>query len=297
MKLMKWLVPLAIVIVLLAIALPAAAQGPTYTPGANTQVVTYKGPVYVVSAGTNEDPFGGFPKTSRKFSDTGLLPGGTPSINSGDGSSPRKAIYIGGPWAPDLTPTEGERPACATVKLPAGTSRWFKADTWKDRQLIFWLDDELNDATKPSGSAVFGAADNYMSGTASGGLWQKNAYFDSPNSSGWKGASPSMEGYVMAIYDPDSLYPNRNFDPPNAAILTLNVSGSGSLRRSLGNVSLSGIVGTVPHGFGQYNFGEPRHLLWYDGHFDGFVYTRVYNQMVWDGVVSVCSYRHVVGVR
>jgi hypothetical protein len=289
MKFTKWLVPLAVVIVLLAIALPAAAQGPV------TQVVTYKGPVVVVTAGTNEDPFGGFPKTSRKFSDTGLLPGGTPSNRSGDGSSPRKAIYIGGTWREGLRPTEAEMPTCATVKTPAGTSKWFKADTWKDRQLIVWLDDELNDATRPSGSAVFGAADDYMKGTASGGLWQRNAYFDSANSTGWKGAHPSAEGYVMAIYDPDSLNPNRNFEPPNAAILTLSVSGSGSLRRSLGNVSLSGIVGTVPHGFGQYNFGEPRHLLWYDGHFDGWVYIRVYNQMVWDGVVSVCSYRHVLG--
>jgi hypothetical protein len=134
------------------------------------------------------------PKTSRKFSDSGLLPGGTPSTRSGDGTSPRKAIYIGGTWREGLRPTEAEMPTCATIKSPAGTSRWFKADTWKDRQLIVWLDDELNDATRPSGSAVFGAADDYMKGTASGGFWQKNAYFDGANSVGWKGANPSAEG-------------------------------------------------------------------------------------------------------
>lgn len=291
MKLMKWLVPLAVVIVLLAIALPAAAQGPV------TQVVTYKGPVVVVSPGTNEDPFGGLAKTSRKFSDTGILPGGLPSNASGDGTSPRKAINISGTWKEGKVPTEAEMPTCVLIKSPAGTSRWFKAATWRDRQLIVWLDDELNDATRPSGSAVFGAADNYMSGTASGGFWQKNAYFDGANSvTGYRVATgPSMEGYVMAIYDPDSLGPNREFDPPNAAILTLNTSGSGGLLRSKGNVSLSGIVGTVPHGFGQYNYGEPKHLLWYDGRFDGWAFIRVVNQMVWDGVITVCSYRHVLG--
>lgn len=290
MKLMKWLVPLAVVIVLLAIALPAAAQGPV------TQVVTYKGPVVVVSAGTNEDPFGGFPKSSRKFSDSGLLPGGTPSSASGDGTTPRKAINIAGTWAAGKRPTEAEMPTCALIKSPAGTSRWFKADTWRDRQLIVWLDDELNDATRPSGSAVFGGADLYMSGTASGGYWQKNAYFDGANSqTGYRvRTGPSLQGYVMAIYDPDALQPNREFDPPNAFILTLNTSGSGGLLRSKGNVSL-GSVGGGPHGFGQYNYGEPKHLLWYDGRFDGWVYIRIYNQMVWDGVVTVCSYRHVLG--
>jgi hypothetical protein len=292
MKLMKWLVPLAIVIVLLAIALPAAAQGPT------VQVVTYKGPVVVVSAGTNVDPFGGFPKSSRKFSDTGILPGGTPSDASGNGVSPRAAINISGAWAAGKVPTEAEIPTCTTLTIPAGVSRWFKAATWKDRQLIVWLDDELDGATRPSGSAIFGGASGYMAGTASGGKWQSNAYFDSPNSqTGYARATgPSRDGYVMAIYDPDALQPNGEFAPPNAFILTVNTSGSGGLLRSKGNVSV-GSVGGGPHGFGQFNFGEPQHLMWYDGHFDGWVYIRVINQMVWNGTATVCSYRHVPGVR
>lgn len=308
MKLMKWLVPLAVVILLLAIALPAAAQGPV------TQVKTYKGPVVVVTAGTNEDPFGGFPKPGSggipgalgapgKF---GLqpynpaLPGGIPSTKSGDGTSPRKAINITSTWSAQSLPGERalEIPTCTTVKSPAGTSRWFKAEAFRDSQLIVWLDDELADATRPSGYSVFGAADAYMWGVAPGDGWQTNQFSDQYGVTSYRYISgPFIEGYVMAIYDPDALQPNYLWNPPNAFILTLNTSGTGSLRRSgsFGTGVSLGSVGGGPHGYGQFNFGEPKHLLWYDGRFDGWSYIRVYNQMIWDGVVTVCSYRHVIG--
>ncbi len=315
MKLMKWLVPLAIVVVLMAIALPVSAQGP-YTPGASVHVRTYNGPLYIVNAGTNEDPFGGLPRPGSGgvpgaigapgrfgvYPWNSALPGGVPSRASGDGSTPRKAINIGGPWSVQYTSGElpWELPACALVKIPAATSKWFKAETWKDRQQIFWIDDELNDATRPSGVAVFGAANRYMYGTAPGDAWSvnENEPADTPNSQTGINTitGPFLSGFSMAVYDPTSLGPNYNFPtPPNAAILTLSVSGSGSLRRSLGNVSLSNIVGRVPHGYGQFNVGEPQHLLWYDGNFDGWTFIRVYNQMIWDATASVCSYRHIQG--
>jgi hypothetical protein len=315
MKFMKWLVPLAIVIMLLAIALPASAQGPTYTAGASVHVRTYNGPLYIVTPGTNEDPFGGLPRPGSggvpgalgapgnfgQYPWNSALPGGVPSNRSGDGSTPRKAIYIGGPWS-DLYPAgeaAWELPACVTVKIPAATSKWVKADTWRNRQLIYWVDDELNDATKPSGVSVFGAANRYMYGTAPGDAWSvnENEPKDTPNSqTGINNITgPFLSGFSMAIYDPTVLGPNYYFNPPNASILTLSVSGSGSLRRSAGNVSLSGLVGTVPHGFAQFNVGEPQHLIWYDGNFDGWTFARVYNQMIWDAVASVCSYRHVQG--
>jgi hypothetical protein len=317
MKFMKWLVPLAIVILLLAIALPASAQGPI------TQVRTYKGPVVVVTAGTNEDPFGGFPipgsggipgaiGIAGKFGYApvaGALPGGIPSTKSGDATSPRKAINITSTWA-DVSggSLPGERaieiPTCTTVKSPAGSSRWFKAEAFRDSQLIVWLDDELNDATKPSGAAVFGAADAYMWGVAPGDKWQTNQFSDQYGVTSYRYISgPYMEGYVMAVYDPNALQPNFGFPAPNAFILTLSTSGTGSLRRSgtsvgaIGTGVSIGSVGGGPHGYGQWNYGEPKHLLWYDGKFDGWSYVRVYNQMVWDGVISVCSYRHVVGLR
>jgi hypothetical protein len=45
------------------------------------------------------------------------------------------------------------------------------------------------------------------------------------------------------------------------------------------------------HSWAQYNPFQPSHLLWWEGHLDGWVHARVFNQMVWEGVVSVCSYR------
>ncbi len=177
MKVMKWLVPLAVVVLVLMIALPASAQGP-YTAGPNVHVRTYNGPLYVVNPGTNEDPFGGFPIPGSggqpgalgapgnfgRYPWNSALPGGVPSNKSGDGSSPRKAINVGGPWSAVYTSGEQpwELPGCVTVKIPAATSKWVKAETWKNVQLIYWVDDELNDATKASGNAVFGAANAYM---------------------------------------------------------------------------------------------------------------------------------------
>jgi hypothetical protein len=248
--------------------------------------------------GTNEDPFGGLPITGAvpdaggragivaKF---GLcpwgcpLPGGFPSKNSGDGASPRKAIYIGGIWA-GISWDPVELRNCATVKIPAGSARWFKLDTWKDRRVRIWLDDEESSATQASGSAVFGAADMYMWGTAPGDAWQKNALDGSQ-------VENFLEGFVMAVYDPDNLRPNFAFAPPNAAILTLNADERGFLQRGPDNLSLKEITGAGIHGYGSYNPGMPNHLLWYEGQFDGWVYVRVSNQMIWDGVASVCSQR------
>jgi hypothetical protein len=312
MKYLKYVFPLLVVVVLLTIALPAAAQGPitVWTTGGNL-------PIFVRTAGTNNDPFGGFCRNYLgataagagpqlgATADFGLNPfgvcavdGGVPSAASGDGTSPRNAIYVGGAWDPARQVPENELPACATLKVPAGTSRWLKSDTWRNKDLHIWLDDERNDATAPSGRAVFGAADAYMFGVAPGDGWSKNQFFDSGNSSitSYRYFSgPGLEGFVMAIYDPDNLKPNYYFKAPNGWILTENVSGSGSLQRSAagqpnGQSNASGGAGGV-HGYAQYNYAEPSHLLWYQGRFDGWAYIRVFNQMIWDGVVTVCSYR------
>lgn len=318
MKLMKWIVPLAVVVLLLVTSLSAAAQVPCAVAPC-VHAATFNGTAYVVTAGTNEDPFGGLPRPGSGgvpgavgiagkygWSSTVALPGGVPSERSGDGTSPRKAINISGAWDPARSYTGEvpfEVPTCVTIKSPAGTSRWFKAATWRNRQLMAWIDDELNDATKPSGAAVFGAADAYMWGTAPGDAWETNAF----NSPSWdigqtgynRLTGPFLAGYVMAIYDPNALQPNYLHNPPNAFILTLNTSATGSIRRSgpYGNGVSLGSVGGGPHGYGQFNFGEPQHLVWYDGRFDGWAFIRVYNQMIWDGVITVCTYRHVIGLR
>lgn len=363
MKYLKVVVPLLVVLALLVIAMPAAAQGPTcpalysnvwFVPAGCTPLrVTMSGQAklpapYVVKSGTNEDPFGGLPiwngygplgnvGIESKF---GLTPnsykfgaptadGGVPSQLSGDGTSPRKAINIEGAWSTsqsvrtDLGETPMEIPTCATIKIPAGSSRWFKFNVdGKSQKVQFWVDDELDNATTPSGSAVFGAADAYMYGVNGASGWAANS-FDTVNTQtnyGPIASGPVLEGFVGVIYGREALQPNYEFNAPNAAILTLNSSAtSGSLSRGPGEtqaskdlpqinrsqrvdlssasgLSLAGILGHPVSNlaYASYNFNQPNHLLWYESGGDGWYFARVYNQMLWDGVASVCSYRAFV---
>lgn len=245
--------------------------------------------------GANEDPFGGFPifhfdpeggfGIAAKFglSPSGTpLPGGVPSRNSGNGTSPRKAVYIGGIWGDSGGEDPIELSNCATLTIPAGNYRWFKLDTWGDRRVRIWLDDELFGATKPSGSAVWGAADQYMVGTAPGDAWQKYALDRTQNR--------NMEnGFVLAVYGPGNLGPMWAFDPPNAAILSVDTNSKSELLSGPDNISIKDATGAGINGYGSFNPSEPSHLLWYEGRFDGWVFVSVYNQMIWDGTASACS--------
>jgi hypothetical protein len=379
-KMKKLFFALFVIVALLVVAMPVAAQGPDpYIP-----VRAWYNRTAEMSATWVGDPFGGNPRLGievkyepdgkggvkatsfnaswpyagivAKFGPSpfgpyalnpvgNILPGGIPSSMSGDGSGPRKAIYIGGAWADSAVNPAScygvpatyanvecrgrnenpyEIPACATVKIPAGTTKWFKLDTWtKDNadnklRTQIWLDDELDGATKPSGSAVFGAANKYMLGTSNWDDWSATAFY---------GANPQNElevnGFWMQVYDPDVLQPNYAFPAPNAWIFTLDVSGAGSLRRSCtaaayagqpcvpaskgGPSSNAGVsigvtgyynflpdgtwVGSGVKGYGVFNKFQPSHLLWYEGSWDGWVFLRVGNQMLWDGTATVCSYR------
>ncbi|MBI5300779.1 MAG: hypothetical protein HY868_01480 [Chloroflexi bacterium] len=308
MKYLKVLVPVLVVVAMLLVVLPAGAQGPTIqtTDGSKAKAI------FVRTAGTNEDPFGGLPiQTSTGFGSATkygvggpgifLRNGGVPSVNSGDGTSPRKSVYVGGAWAAGSYPeNEGpqELPTCATVKLPAGSSRWFKLDAWKNKKQQIWVDDELNTATAPSGKSVFGAGDNYMWGLNWESRWAANSFFDAPWALGTKGHM--ADGFVMAVYDQDAMFPNYAYAPPNAALYTVNVSGSGGLRRAGQQVPGAadngrgisvGALHVAVHSYGAANWAQPEHMLWHEGIYDGWVHARVYNQMIWDGVVSVCTYR------
>jgi hypothetical protein len=368
----KLIFALIVVAALVVVAMPVAAQGPNpYLP-----VTTWFNRTAQMDAKWAGDPFGGNPKLiwDVKYEPDGkggvkmtgngatggpgpawpytgvvakfglepyghdqILPGGIPSSMSGDGSTPRKAIYIGGAWADaslnpvgnfcwdtnagNLNPifqcrrpneTPYELPACATVKVSAGGSKWFKLDTWwKDssgRKLAtqIWLDDELDGATQPSGSAVFGAANKYFWGTAPADGWSQNIYW------GANAMDPNeINGYFMIVYDPDALQPNFAYPAPNAALLTLGGTGGTSrtctsavyagqpcVKAASGGpsvntgVSLGGLLGVQTKIQGAtFNRNQPSHLLWTEGGYDGWVYVRVYNQMIWDGTVSVCSYR------
>jgi hypothetical protein len=343
MTMKKLVFALIVVAALLVVAMPAAAQGPR--------------PVFMRAVGTNEDPFGGLPIVGSEkpaamssliqLGANGDVPlsGGIPSDKSGDGTSPRKAIYIGSAWAAQ-SPTKGfvidagehpqEIPSCVTLKIPAGQNRWFKFDSWAwaptklniNGYPVYqqvWLDDELDGATKSSGSAVFGAASQYMYGTQAWDGWQKNADAAGDNTSyggnrggtngNWNGmAGPHAEGFVMFYYGPDMLMPNFAFNAPNAWLFTVTTGSSGSLNRSApyppeGGVSDSqycqwntNSTSNPPvtdnrcyqyMGYGQYNPAQPSHLLWYESRQQGWGFVRVLDQMVWDATASVCSYRSV----
>jgi hypothetical protein len=335
----KLVFALIVVAALLVVAMPVAAQGPR--------------PVFMRAVGTNEDPFGGLPlygsekpAAMNSLIQLGVggdraMSGGIPSDKSGDGTSPRKAIYIGSAWAAqqpgkgygiDIGEHPQEIPSCVTLKIPAGQNRWFKFDSWDfapsklslQGYPVFqqvWLDDELDGATKASGSSVWGASSQYMYGTQAWDGWQKNADANGDNTTygtyragtgGWNGmAGPHSEGYVMFAYGPDMLQPNFAFAAPNAWLFTVNVGSSGSLSRSApyppeGGVSASqvcqinmnaaGVKTSVCNsvsGYGQYSPGQPSHLLWYETQQEGWGFVRVLNQMIWDGTASVCSYRSV----
>jgi hypothetical protein len=187
---------------------------------------------------------------------------------------------------------------------------WWKSNDGSKIRTQIWLDDELDGATKPSGSAVFGAANKYYWGTAPGDGWSGNVYWGTNAQE-----ENEINGYFMIVYDPDALQPNFAFAPPNAALFTLDVSGAGSLRRSCtsaayagqpcvpaskggpstpAGTSLTGLLGSQTKISGAtFNKFQPSHLLWTEGGYDGWVFVRVWNQMIWDGTVSVCSYRQV----
>ncbi|MBM3130487.1 MAG: hypothetical protein FJ009_17900 [Chloroflexi bacterium] len=292
---MKFLKAIALFIFLVAlcrVAIPASADAP----------------------GANEDPFGGLPITGTIPDGVGVvarfglsplgyaLPGGVPSFKSGDGATPRRAINISGAWgrqnpAPmgpllasespeSFTVTIIELPNCATLKIPAGKARWFKLETYRDRRVQIWLDDERDGATTASGFSVFGAADRYMFGTAPGDGWQMNALRD-----GGSQTANFLEGFVLAVYDPDNLKPLWAFRPPNAAILSVNTDARGLLLPGPDGITIAEATGAGIHGYANHNRNVPQHLLWYEGRFHGWVFVMVYNQMIWDSTASVCSQR------
>jgi hypothetical protein len=280
-----------------------------------TGLIVVAFPVSADAPGTNEDPFGGYPINNTipgaigakaRFGESPfggyLPPGGVPSFKSGDGTTPRRAINISGIWgqqypavmgpilaseSPEsFTVTTIELPNCATLKVPAGTARWFKLEAYGDRRTQIWLDDELDGAKATSGRATFGAADQYMLGTAPNDGWGINSLRNSaPQTPNF------LEGFVMAIYDPDNLKPMWSFRPPNAAILSVNTDERGLLLSGPDNISISDATGAGIHGYGSYNPNITGHLLWYEGRFSGWVFVMIYNQMIWDGTASVCSQR------
>ena len=126
MKSLTAIVRFLVLITLFVFPLRASAQGPD----------------------TFEDPFGGLPILGIVPGGVGavarfglvpggtVLPGGIPSLNSGNATTPRRAVNI----------TGEDEPVCATFRLPAGTAGWFKLQSDSGNLTQIWLDDELADA-------------------------------------------------------------------------------------------------------------------------------------------------------
>jgi len=187
--------------------------------------------------------------------------GPIPSKTSGDGSTTWAAIYIGddGMW---------------TGKIAAGASMWFKADAWANKHEQVWLDDQLPGSTTWSGSSNWSAL-NYVKGSSPSDPKNLTYTIDGTQNANY------IHGFAMRIYDQTNLFPNYYYPAPNAFILTTRACRDGS----------PAMVACKTHGWGSFNFGQPSHLLWYEGNFPGWIYIRVYNQMLYDGWFTIGTKR------
>ena len=147
---------------------------------------------------------------------------------------------------------------CSTsTKFAAGSALWFKADTWRDYNLQVWLDDDPQ----------WGAALKYFENNPA-----PQTSDQSPN---------LLHGFWLRVYDPDSLFANYAYDD-QAHRMDLLTTDNGIRPDS---------TEVVWHGMANNNKFVTDHLLWYEGHFNGWVYLKVYNKMIWDNNAIVCTRR------
>lgn len=247
MKYMKFIIPLAIVAVMLMVALPAAA----------------------------DDPFGG-----------------PPSRTSGNGTSTWAAIYIKGTCT-------------ARATLPAGASRWHKFDATKEFDQELYIDDVPK----------FGAAFNYFDGVdpkygnSDGGngndirlgirqyppTWQTK---EQAQSDYWGNSGRAFDhGLAGRVYDPDNIIQMNYFWPtPNNKLLTTRTGSQarvGDTEGGYNGYNRGGLTIAVTHGWLRHYpikmADGQTHLLSGRYHFDGWVYLRAYNAMIWDNDYTACD--------
>lgn len=142
------------------------------------------------------------------------------------------------------------------ITFPSGSFRWFKVDAWDDYKLQIWLDDV----------PLWGGAYKYFENNPD--LTRSD---QSPN---------LLNGYWLRIYAPDSLGPNYGYnDQQHRADLLTTTNG---IRPDGTEVNYVGMANTNRF---------VAHLLWYEARFNGWVYVRVENRMMWDDSAMVCSHR------
>ncbi len=144
-----------------------------------------------------------------------------------------------------------------SIRFAAGSALWFKADTSKDYNMQVWLDD----------NPQWGAAFKYFE--------------NNPDPKTSDQTANLLHGFWLRVYAPDSLFPNYFFDD-QAHRMDLLTTQSG-IRPDTTEVNWVGMANN--------NKFVTDHLLWYEGHFDGWMYLQVFNKMMWDNNAVVCTHR------
>jgi hypothetical protein len=301
MKNLKWIIPLAVVVVLLMVALPAAADDPFGGPPSKTSGngATTWGAVYV----------GGTWDNKRSVTDGFYTNPNTFSLSTGVVSSSEYDKYVTN-WS-------------AKTTIPALSTRWFKLDTVKSRDVEIYVDDV------PKWGAAYRYFDNRgclahgQSKVPTDGNGDcdrsdnlQRLGIDTSNMGKYflavddrydfvPGNSMFQNGFAARIYPPESINSVDYFWPaPNNSLLTTRTGTRPRVADTQGSYGGYGrgaasLITTSTYGSwnNTYSWLEPAdqvkmgdgntHLLGGKFHWDGWVYVRVFNNMYWDNDAQV----------
>lgn len=294
MKYMKYIVPLAAVILLLMIAMPAVADDPFGGPPSKTSgngTSTWAA-IYVGGTWDNQRDANSFYKNPNTFSlDPNSKFGATGNLSSAEYDK-----YVTN-WS-------------AKITIPGGAaSRWFKFDTVKSRDVEVYVDDVPKWGAayryfgtigcRSSGAGDCDKADNLLrlgiDTDEIGKAWlaTQGRYDIAINSAN------DTSGIWGRLYPPEYISRPSYFWPtPNNALLTTR-AGTGIRigdTRGAGGFNRGGRSIANEQGYGYVNLDECDQTKRGDGNthlncgkynWDGWVYLRVFNYMIWDNDVQV----------
>jgi hypothetical protein len=277
----RFLAPLAFVASMLTLALPAAADDPFGGPPgkASGDGLTTWGAIYI--GGTLDNKCDGRYKNPDTFSSqTGVV------------ASKESDCYLNN-WSPTLT-------------IPAMSSRWFKFDTVKSRDVEVYVDDVPR----------WGAAYNYFSPTCNRANRDcvdnlERIGIDTSEIGKQSIAMQNVQsnpqdrhmvgnGFAARVYGTDSINQNDYFWPtPNNALLTTRNGWRPSVGDTQGNWggynqgaidigSMGPGIWLDPGGTAKWGDGNT-HLLVGKYHLDGWVYIQVINNMIWDNGMQIST--------
>jgi len=311
MKHMKWFVVLAVVVMLLMVAIPAAADDPFGGPPSKTSGngTNQLAAVYIAGTFDKTNSLSAPSLTTYSSSEPGYVNPNSFSLQTGVVSSYGYTQY----------PTNWS----AKVTVPAGGSRWFKFDTVKSRDVEIYVDDVPKwGAAYRYFTSQFCYNGNKGVNTGNGGCDNADNLerigIDTSEIGKWWTATQNSQyfvpftpqnanGFAVRLYDPDNIKRMDYFWPtPNNALLTMVGSYRPRVADSQGSYGgyirggcspLCAQWGWENQTGGTYIWMDPgdrnkagdgnTHLFANKYHWDGWVYARVFNDMIWDGDVVV----------